>query len=263
MTVKLKAAILSDLHREFWEVSIPYYSADVVVISGDISSPIQKSMDFLVSYANKLQKPVIAVFGNHDFYNSNIDEALLYAKGRAAESKYLHLLENSSCVIGNTRFIGCTLWSDFSYNTGGNVSNQQENAYLAQANISDFTVIKYGKSNHRFSAMKCISLYQESLQYIESELQRATEGKVVIVTHFGIDKLCSQPVHREDPLQSYFIANVEGLLSKYKIDVWIYGHTHYSNDFKIGKTRVIGNHIGYPTEKEKSGRTRIDCIIEI
>ena len=87
MTVKLKAAILSDLHREFWEVSIPYYSADVVVISGDISSPIQKSMDFLVSYANKLQKPVIAVFGNHDFYNSNIDEALLYAKGRAAESK--------------------------------------------------------------------------------------------------------------------------------------------------------------------------------
>jgi len=259
----MEAAILSDLHREFWEVNITYYSAAVVIISGDISCPIRKSMDFLVSYANKLQKPVIAVLGNHDFYNSNIDEALLYAKGRTAESKYLHLLENSSCVIENTRFIGCTLWSDFSFNTGGNISLQQDNAYLAQANISDFTVIKYGKSNHRFSAMKCMSLYQESIQYIESELQRATEEKIVIVTHFGIDKLCSQPMHRNDPLQSYFVSNVQSIISRYNIDVWIYGHTHYSNDFKIGKTRVIGNHIGYPTETEKAVRSKTECIIKI
>ena len=259
----MKAAILSDLHREFWEVNIPYYSSDVVIISGDIACPIQKSMDFLVSYANKLQKPVIAVFGNHDFYNSNIDEALKYARERAVESKYLHLLENSSLVIGNTRFIGCTLWSGFTYNTGGNISIQHDNAYLAQANISDFMVIKYGKANNRFSAMKCISLFQESIEFIESELQETTEEKIVLITHFGIDKLCSQPIHRNDPMQSYFIANVEGLLSKYKIDVWIYGHTNYSNDFMIGKTRVIGNHIGYPTEKEKIVRSKIECFIMV
>lgn len=259
----MKAAILSDLHREFWEVNIPYYSSDIVIISGDIACPIQKSMDFLVSYANKLQKPVIAVLGNHDFYKSNIDEALLYAKSRALESRYLHFLENSSCVIENIKFIGCTLWTDFSYNTGGNISLQEDNAYFAQTRICDFAYIKHGKANKIFSAMKCINLYQESIRYIESEIQRTTEEKIVIVTHFGIDKLCSQPIHRGDQLQSYFISNIEGILSRYKIDVWIYGHTHYSNDFKVGKTRVIGNHIGYPTEKESTIRSKIEFIVNL
>jgi len=159
----MKIAVLSDLHREFWKINIPYYDCDAVVFAGDIASPIETTMEFLLDYSKKLKKPVIAVLGNHDFYRSNYEEALEYAKNKANESKYLYLLEKGSCIIKGIKFIGCTLWSDFSYETGGNVSIQEDNAYIAQADISDFHEIKFGKEDKRFSAMKCMSLFNKSL----------------------------------------------------------------------------------------------------
>ena len=86
----MKLSILSDLHREFWQVDIPFYTDyNAVVFSGYIAVPIEKSMDFLIEYSNKRKQPVIAVLGNHDFYRSNYENALKYALKRAKESKYL------------------------------------------------------------------------------------------------------------------------------------------------------------------------------
>ncbi len=259
----MKITILSDLHREFWKVDIPLYDCDVVVFAGDIACPIKESMDFLINYSNKIKKPVVAVLGNHDFYRSNYENALEYAHKRATESKYLYLLENQSCVIAGIKFIGCTLWSDFSYETGGNVSLQENNAYIAQADISDFYQIRFSKENKKNSAMKCMSLFNKSVKYIKSELEKEHKGKIVIVTHFGIDKQCSNQKHYNSNLQPYFISNVSDILNNYNIDYWIYGHTHYSNTFNLGNTKIVGNQIGYPMENENDVRTNMNFCIEV
>ena len=260
----MNISVLSDLHREFWQVDIPYYTdSDVVVFPGDIATPIEKSMDFLIDYSNKRKLPVIAALGNHDFYRSNYDSALDYALERAKESSFLNLLENSSCIVGNVKFIGCTLWSDFSYDTGGNISIQEDNAYIAQANVSDFYEIKFGKNDKRFSAMKCINLYNQSNHFLKEELSKGFPGKVIVVTHFGIDKKCSNSKHFDSHIQPYFISNVSEILNNYKIDYWIHGHTHFSNLFSIGNTKVISNQIGYPSENEKDVRTKMNFSMEV
>ena len=260
----MKITILSDLHREFWKINIPFYDCDAIVFAGDIACPIQESMEFLLDYSKKLKKPVIAVLGNHDFYRSNYEDALDYARKRATESQYLYLLEKDSCVINDIKFIGCTLWSDFSYKTGGNVSIQEDNAYIAQADISDFYEIRFSKENKKFSAMKCISLFQGSVNYLKEELQNTKDNqKVVIVTHFGIDKQCSNKKHFNSNLQPYFISNVHDLLHNYNIDLWIYGHTHCSNTFSIANTRIVGNQVGYPTENKNDVKTNMNLFINI
>ena len=260
----MKISILSDLHREFWQVDIPYYTdSDVVIFAGDIACPIEKSMDFLIEYSNKRKLLVIAVLGNHDFYRSNYEEALNYAAKRTKESKYLYLLENSSCIIDNVKFIGCTLWSDFSYETGGNISLQEDNAYIAQANVADFYEIRFGKNNKRFSAMKCMSLYNESINFLKEELSKDFSGKTIVVTHFGIDKKCSNSKHFDSRLQPYFISNVSEILNNFKLDFCIHGHTHFSNSFSIGNTKVISNQVGYPRENEKDVRTNMNLSLRL
>ena len=111
--------------------------------------------------------------------------------------------------------------------------------------------------------MKCMNLYNQSINFIKEELSKDFHGKIVVVTHFGIDKRCSNQKHFDSKIQPYFISNVSEILNKYKIDYWIHGHTHFSNTFTLGNTKVISNQVGYPIENEKDVRTNLNFSIDI
>lgn len=250
----MKIAIISDLHREFWELYIPHYNCDVVVFAGDISSPIKQTMPFLVNYSKKFKGNVIAVLGNHDFYGSNYEDALKYAKDEASKVSNLFLLENDCCIIKDIKFIGCTLWTDFSleYSEKHNLS-YLDKIQIAQNGVADFARIKTGANNKNFTGYKAIELFKNSCGYINNELQKKSKYKNIIVTHFSPDIECNSPKNINSLLLPYFVANTKSITDNSNIAAWIYGHTHYSNKFNKFNINFIGNHMGYPLETSDTG----------
>ena len=69
----MKLNILSDLHLGFASMEHPHNDADVVVLAGDIARP-----QVAIEWARSLDKPVLYVPGNHEFYGGSIDGTLAH-----------------------------------------------------------------------------------------------------------------------------------------------------------------------------------------
>jgi predicted MPP superfamily phosphohydrolase len=79
------------------------------VLAGDIdlgAAGVQWALD-------TFRKPVVYVLGNHEPYGTNVD-SLLDEMRALARDTHVHVLENESCLIDVTQFIGATFWTDFS-----------------------------------------------------------------------------------------------------------------------------------------------------
>src|SRR5438309_1201678 len=112
---------MSDLHLEtnpdFQPQAAP--EAELLVLAGDIGSYQRHSRlhepDFgLARFSPKRgwPCPVLYVPGNHEYDNLDVDET--HGKLRdACERLGITWLERETLVLGDTRFIGTTLWADF------------------------------------------------------------------------------------------------------------------------------------------------------
>ncbi|MCB1999889.1 MAG: metallophosphoesterase family protein, partial [Rhodoferax sp.] len=67
----MKLNILSDLHLGFAAMEPPRNDADVIILAGDIGRPA-----LATAWAAALDKPVLYVPGNHEFYGDSIDGTL-------------------------------------------------------------------------------------------------------------------------------------------------------------------------------------------
>jgi predicted phosphodiesterase len=98
----MRIQLLSDLHNEFYRHSgapdIADSDADVVILAGDIDVGVH-GLTWAISEAQRLDKPIIYVAGNHEFYHHDL--ALLEELRQiAAGNERVHVLENDEVVIG-------------------------------------------------------------------------------------------------------------------------------------------------------------------
>ncbi|BBO88969.1 metallophosphoesterase [Desulfosarcina ovata] len=100
--------VLSDLHVEFGDFSVPDVDADVVVLAGDTHVGI-RGLRWVLDQGIKI--PVIYVLGNHEFYRDKFP-GLIDEMKKEVEGTNVWVLENDMFEIGGFRFFGCTLWTD-------------------------------------------------------------------------------------------------------------------------------------------------------
>jgi hypothetical protein len=72
------------------------------------------------------------------------------------------------------------------------------------------------------------------------------EVKKVVVTHFAPLFQLSRIYKNE--ISFGFCSNLERLFHQYKIDAWIYGHTHDPADMELEGCKIVSNQYGYPRE---------------
>src|SRR5476649_1602654 len=110
----MRIQMASDLHLEYLERRFPDYravehsDADVLILAGDISART-RALDLFSDWPC----PVIYVPGNHEFYDSSIDDVVTEFELRAAAYPNIHVLAPGGVEIAGVRFVGCTLWTDF------------------------------------------------------------------------------------------------------------------------------------------------------
>ncbi len=106
----MKIQIISDLHQEFGKTELYFDNADVIVLAGDVNLGT-KGIEWIKEVIS--DKPVIYVLGNHEYYKGSYPKTLNKIKSTTEDSN-VFVLENSYVDIGDVRFHGATLWTDFS-----------------------------------------------------------------------------------------------------------------------------------------------------
>lgn len=244
----MKIWVLSDLHLEFGNpfLQTPPTDADVLVCAGDVlTKGVVPSINwFADTFSQSI--PVIFVSGNHEYYAASIEQGIRDGRESADRFSNIHFLENEAVDIGHVRFIGSTLWTDFRLGGCDPVFAMEDAAKW----MNDYKRIKYSKQPFKkFKPIHALRKHQESRSFIVSELARC-EGKTTVVVSHHAPSIRSMPSWDQgDPVAPCYASSLEPLILEAQPSLWIHGHIHSHNEYRIGGTLVVSNPRGYPGEK--------------
>jgi len=240
----VKIQPLSDLHLEHdYNFIIPKTDADVIVLAGDID----QNANWVKWLLNqKIDKPIIYVMGNHCFYRSNVKS--IKEKIRKLIDSYkslieIHFLDDSYVDIYGVRFLGSTLWTDFSLYGDPIIAGID-----AQTYINDYTYIRVTDLYRKITYKDTIDWHKQSVKFLTEELAKDVNIPKVVVTHMlpSIKSVSERFIR--DTLSAAYASNLDHLVVQSKL--WIHGHTHDTKDYFINDSRVVCNPRGYKSDNQ-------------
>jgi len=252
----MKIQLLSDLHNEFlrnvevpadhlWTGSIPETDADIIVLAGDIDVG-PRGVAWAIEESARLSKPVIYVFGNHEFYHHEYP-SLKTELFQLCDGTDVHCLDCGEYISADVRFIGATLWTDYQVDSR---LPQDLAMYYAGKGVTDHKVISFKSDDDSriFIPEDALSIHQKELAWIKKQLAKPFAGKTVMVTHHGPHPSCRHPDYPLSEINSAFYSDLRRVIENHHIDLWLYGHTHANLDLTVSSTRILSNQAGYPGE---------------
>ncbi len=235
----MKINFMSDLHNEFGLFEPIETDADVVVLAGDAHHKRQS----VLWAADAFNKPVVMVAGNHEHYSR--DEVLhniTRMREQAAETGHVHFLERDTVVIGGTRFLGCTLWTDMGM---GDRELPPGESHPLESQISDYSEIRFTRFYWKLRARNVIDMHRESVAWLRDALAAPFDGPTVVVTHHAPSLRSCAPGHPGKQYQPAYATPLDDLVADSGASVWVHGHLHHTSDYRTGETRVVCNPRGY------------------
>ena len=227
----MQLQILSDLHFEFhadagqsFVASLDPRGVDVLVLAGDIAvgNGIGAALDRLCArYADAV---VVYVHGNHELYGTTRESVVAITHAAAGRNSNLRWLDKTTVEIGGHRFLGAPLW----------FPRPAADALHLKVMMSDFRQIRDFES-------WVYAENERALAFLEQELRRGD----IVVTHYLPAEASIAPRWKGDPLNAFFVCDVEPLIRERGPALWIHGHTHDSVDVILGDTRILANPFGY------------------
>lgn len=246
----MKINYMSDLHKEFgWLDKSNMPSGEVLIVAGDLTTAHPKHMYSHLPWLGELDfEHVIYICGNHEFYNGNIDDVHKDIKDfiNSSLSKNVHFLENSSIEINGLTFHGCTFWTDL------NKINPMDKFYI-QYGMSDFLAIK------GFNVDKWYEYHIKSARYLTENIKK---GDIVITHHAPSLQSIDKSNFTDRKLDGAFCSDYDHLIIEKDPGAWIHGHTHKTQNYMIGNTKILCNPRGY-IDVESNDNFDINASFEI
>lgn len=246
--------VFSDLHQEWdenaWDPTAhaPADGFDVAVVAGDVHMPLTRSLDWLAERLPGV--PVVYVPGNHDFWWDRGEERYTiydqFERGREqAATLGIHLLLDDAVVIGGTRFLGGTLWTDFRLGSLG--LTHAFGSAQGRFGMVDYRRIRTGpRSQNRIEPGEVLAMHRATRAFIKAEVARPHDGPSMVVTHHA-----PHPASLRDPradLAWCYASDLTDLILDCGPELWIHGHVHHATDHRVGRTRVACNPRGHTDE---------------
>ncbi|OHD03820.1 MAG: hypothetical protein A2095_05475 [Sphingomonadales bacterium GWF1_63_6] len=235
--------ILSDLHIEqsVWELPSPPPDFDVLIAAGDIHDPARNGVRWL---AQRIDRPIVYVMGNHEFYahkhRFTVAEEVIRAR-ELAEQLGVHLLLDEAVEIEGVRFLGTSLWTDYDLYGTRHLSMD-----VAASMMNDHRLIFPHNDYEPLRPQQAREWHEASVAWLEERLRPgAFDGTTVVVTHHLPHPGSIASHYAGDSLNPAFCSDLSRLVEESGAKVWVHGHTHSSFDYKIGDTRIVCNPKGY------------------
>ncbi|MEO7851093.1 MAG: metallophosphoesterase [Rubrivivax sp.] len=255
----MKLLVLSDLHLEFADFELPAdVRFDVALLAGDIVSPGSKVADWVRrDGAMQQARAVLHVSGNHEFYDTTLQDELSRLREPlvALAGPALHFLHCDSRVVDGVRFLGCTLWTDFSLRIDtleGPRSDVPRGMKAAGAAMADYRAIDFRDPAapvtsacwRKLTAEDTLTFHHHQRAWLEAALAQPFDGPTVVITHHGPHRNSLAPRFADDWVSTAFISELPAHFFERPV-LWVHGHTHTSFDYRVGNCRVLCNPRGY------------------
>ncbi len=254
----MKILIYSDLHLEFRNpIKPPENScADLMVLAGDIIILTEEGFEKLSEFLKEWTKPVLFIAGNHEYYTREpMDEGVRKLKRFIADNAVnIKWLNDDEFSYRDVAFFGGTMWTDF--NNSNPIS-----MFNAHRGMNDYKEIFLTKNKTLYPAAT-VDMHKTFKEELIDWLEEHKNKKRVVISHHAP---CQNPNSnfKQSKLEGAFISlDMIEVIEKYQPDLWIYGHTHETDDQMIGKTRIISNPFGYYKHQECK-KFNSELIIEI
>jgi len=262
----VRLLILSDLHREVWYGMQTWYEGkadpfpaielarsrpDAVILAGDIDVGPRAVAWAEAAFAGF---PVLYVPGNHEAYGRDVVQVQTEIDAAAAASANVYALHRRVHTIGQVRFLGATLWTDFDlYGSEHRLDAADE----ACRRLCDYTRIRVADDRHRLlTPDDTRRWHEEDLAWLESRVAEPFAGKTVVITHMAPSACSIAERFRGTLLSAAFASDLHRLVER--VDVWVHGHTHTSSDYRIGRARIVANPLGYPRGANRDQAENLD-----
>lgn len=231
-----KLRIMSDLHLEFGPLDLEPIGEDVLVLAGDVGLGIDGAL-WAAGYGRKNGVEVVMIAGNHEHYQQRSVRATLTA---LRDVSGITFLEDDIAEVVGCVFIGATLWTDFNLN--GCPAQAQR---LAESSMNDYRLIH--KDGRRLTPIDTAAWHKFSVGVLRERLpRRYQDGKpVVVLTHHLPSARSIAGRYADSEINAAYASNLDDIVAESGAALWVHGHTHVSQDYMIGNTRVLCNPRGY------------------
>jgi len=160
------------------------------------------------------------------------------------------VLNNKSYDFDGVKIIGSTLWT--------NIPDEQSQYIMAA--INDYHLIK--KYNEKKQLVNITTNDTNkwnalSISFIKKEIFSSKTPCIILTHHAPLFSDAAQNMYTAHPQylngkNNYAFHNNLQHLLKPPVHVWLYGHTHYTSNFKYNNVIIATNQLGYSTEGEKT-----------
>lgn len=244
----MKIQYASDLHLEFQEEeefkSLDDFQwilepvAPVLVLAGDISTHDAVLLPRFLTFISKSYEHVFWVMGNHEYYSSEkLTMSKILETFRAMCPDNVHILDNETFDVEDTRFVGTTLWSYIPEEDWDEVGHY----------LNDYRRIRLD-SGHPLCPSFTVRKYSENLRFLQEVIDSTENKQIVVITHHApITKGTSWEGYEGKVTNQCYASDVV-LDDKGKIALWVYGHTHHNARIQKGSYQVVSNQLGYNGE---------------
>lgn len=258
---------ITDLHfkgdalRALEPVVSPLPFADLCVIAGDTADGgIERSLTWMAETIGE-HMPIVTVLGNHDFYGGSI-EGVRKRAAETARALGIHLLDDSSTVIGGVRFVGGTLWTDYALYEGvPGGRSVQEHMVIAKHTLPDAYEIDVQDGDPvSFGPAQARAQHLVTRAFIEAELAKPFDGATVVVTHHAPHPGSVAKRFAGDAATPAFVSDLSSVIETFQPEQWIHGHTHVALDYSVGRTRISCNPRGERFERDQFNPQKVITV---
>jgi predicted phosphohydrolase len=233
----------SDLHLEFpknaeYLRKFPLQPrAAILILAGDVVpfTQMERFGDFWDYLADNFEH-TYWLPGNHEYYKSDLSDWPVNFHQKIRPN--IILLNNESIVVDDTRFLFSTMWSHIS----------MQNRWHVERGLSDFRLVMH--EGKRLDIDRFNKTHEACLTFLQQENHWLGPHKKVVITHH-VPTLKKYPArYKGDALIDGFAVELFDLITQRQPHAWIYGHHHENTAaFRIGKTRLLTNQLGYLQSK--------------
>lgn len=239
MSEEVSVGYISDIHLEASNADYANFTCDILAIVGDLSS----DLNLLDAFFRKIPEHIDIVYvpGNHEFEAKLFNTVVPNLKKHLEIFENVTVLYNETVVIKGIKFIGTTLWTDFSA-TG----HQDKVMTWADGIIPDFKSGLISSEDgviSRFTVKDALREHEKAVKFLTFELTSNRSAPSVVLSHFAPHPKSIHVGYSGQIENAYWVNNLEHLMGL--CEFWVHGHTHDSFEYQLFGTDVLCNPRGF------------------
>ena len=237
----------SDLHLEFPE-NKDYLKThlldpvgDILVLAGDVVpfGLLERERAFF-DFCSDHFRMTYWLPGNHEYYGSDIAERSGHLEESIREN--VHLVNQVTVFQEGVRLVFSSLWSRI----------PPGHALEIEGRLNDFRMIKF--RGNRFTPEVYNQFHEQNREFLRKVITANHQGPTLVVSHHVPTFFHYPAQYQGEILNEAFASELYDFIEGSTVDYWIFGHHHCNiADFRIGKTLLVTNQVGYVRYGEQSG----------